>query len=139
MQPDDLVATGYGSETGGDAGLYLPAAHAPPDGVFTRDLAAGELVPVAAVGAEPRRDGADLSLSVELGDAPADLAGRRPGRRLGRAGRGGTPAQAADAERVLAGAARCVTVAEPAPALGGTTRQVLLRARRLPATPSASR
>ncbi len=125
VQAADLVVSRVRIGDGGTEEAYLPAADAPPGGVFTRDLAAGELVPVAAVGAEPGADGAELSLSVALGDAPADLAAGDlvdvwavPAE--------AAPGQAADAERVLE-ALPVLTVAEPAQALGGTERQVLLR------------
>ena len=126
VQPDGLVATRVRIGTGADTGPYLPAAQAPPQGVFTRDLAAGELVPVAAVGDDTDDDGADLSLAVDLGSAPADLAAGDlvdvwavPAQPAG-------TAAGQQAARVLS-AVRVVSVAEPAAAVGGTTGQVLLR------------
>jgi len=124
VRTDDLVVSRVRIADGADEGAYLAAEDSPPGGVFTRDLAAGELVPVSAVGAEPGSGGAELSLSVALGDAPADLAigdvvdvWAVPEEAVPRA---------ADAQRVLA-ALPVLAVAEPSAALGGTERQVLLR------------
>lgn len=127
VQPDALVATSVRIGAGDETGPYLPAAQAPPDGVFTRDLTAGELVPAGAVGDETPDDGADLSLAVELGSAPADLAAGdlvdvwavppQPA---------GTTARQQAAARVLAGVP-VLSVAEPAATVGGTTQQVLVR------------
>lgn len=69
----DLVPSRVALADGATESTYLSAS-AVPGGVFTRDLGAGEIVPAGAVGAAPRDDGADLSLLVEDGDAPFDLA-----------------------------------------------------------------
>jgi hypothetical protein len=127
VRPDLLEVTRVriGEGDGAGDGLYLPAGEPPPGGVFTRDLAAGELVPVTGVAETAADGGAELPLSVQLGDAPADLAagelvdvwavppdaaatGRQP------------------ADRVLTSVV-VVSVADPAAGLGGTARQVLLR------------
>jgi len=126
VRAEGLVPAPVQIGDGGDASLYLPADQPPPGGVFTRDLAAGELVPATAVGDRTDDDGADLPLSVELGDAPADLAAGDlvdvwavPAETAA-----ATPPQRA--ARVLA-AVPVVSVADPAAGLGGTTRQVLVR------------
>lgn len=125
VQAAELVVSRVRIGDGGAEEAYLPVADAPPGGVFTRDLAAGELVPVSALGVAPGTEGAELSLSVALGDAPADLASGDlvdvwavPAETA--------PGRGADAERVLQ-ARPVLTVADPSAALGGTERQVLLR------------
>lgn len=130
VQATDLVVSRVRIGDGSDEATYLPAGEAPPEGVFVRDLAAGELVPMSAVGEQAGAAGADLPLSVELGDAPADLAAGdlvdvwAVPAEAGAAGASGAPAGAA--ERVLA-AVTVLEVTDPAAALGGSTRQVLLR------------
>lgn len=52
---------------------YL-SADLTPTGVFDRDLATGELVPVSALEQTSTAGRADLSLAVGVGDAPVDLA-----------------------------------------------------------------
>jgi len=56
-----------------DESTYLAADQA-PNGVFERDLTAGELVPLAAVDETVPADRSDVSLAIALGDAPVDLA-----------------------------------------------------------------
>ncbi len=68
-----LVPSRVSLADGAAESTYLPAGEVPA-AVFTRDLAAGEIVPVGAVGAAGAQDTADLSLAVETGDAPLDLA-----------------------------------------------------------------
>ncbi|MBA2639904.1 MAG: hypothetical protein H0U77_07905 [Nocardioidaceae bacterium] len=142
---DGLVVSRVRIGAGSDESVYLPAAEAAPAGVFTRDLEPGELVPAAAVGEDAGEAGADLSLAVEIGAAPADLA---PGDLVdvwavpdqlaatasSTGTTGGTSSSPAPAGSPAAPAAKrvleaqpVVSVAEPAAALGGTTRQVLLR------------
>jgi len=125
VRASDLVVSRVRIGDGSAEEAYLPAGDSPPGGVFTRDLSAGELVPVSAVGTQPGAEGAELSLPVALGDAPADLASGDlvdvwavPPEE--------TAGQVADADRVLA-AVPVLSVAEPSAALGGTERQVLLR------------
>ncbi len=127
VRPEALVPTPVQIGDGGDASLYLPAAEAPPGGVFTRDLAAGELVPSSAVAGRTDDDGADLPLSVEVGDAPADLsAGDLVDVWAVPPETAAAAAPTEQAERVLT-AVPVVSVAEPAAGMGGTTRQVLVR------------
>jgi len=57
---------------GATESTYLPAG-AVPGGVFTRDLGAGEILPVGAVGAAGAEATVDLSLAVEAAGAPVDL------------------------------------------------------------------
>jgi len=73
VRTDDLVATPVHIE-GLSTSPYLVAGESPPTGVFTHDLAAGELVAGTGVAAAVSAAGAELSLAVETGDAPADLA-----------------------------------------------------------------
>ena len=75
---------------------------------------------------EPTTTGADLPLSVELGDAPADLAAGDLVDVWAVPAAGTRRRLRQPAERVLA-AVLVVSVAEPAAGLGGTARQVLLR------------
>jgi hypothetical protein len=128
LRPADLVATPtrIGID-GAGASAYLSAGSVPPSGIFTRDLAAGELVPAAAVGADTGGRGVEVPLSVEPGAAPANLAPGRPGGRLGgAAGVGGGARGAAPAAQVLSGV-EVAAVAGPAGGLGATGLQVLLR------------
>lgn len=67
----ELVSSRIRLEDGATESSYLSAATR-PGGVFTRDLAAGELVPASALSAA-ESDLADIALAVEAGDAPADL------------------------------------------------------------------
>ena len=130
VEPHGLVATRVRIGAGGDAGVYLNASDAPPDGVYTRDLAAGELVPAAAVGSAEADDGGDLSLAVEPGDAPSDLAA---GNLVDVWAVPPQPASTAPRQQVaelVLSAVPVVSVTEPGSAVGGTagasTRQVLL-------------
>jgi hypothetical protein len=124
----DLVATPtrIGSD---DAGVsaYLSAGSAPPAGMYTRDLAAGELVPTTAVGESTAGRGVEVPLAVEPGDAPADLA---PGDLVDvwavPSGTSAPPAVPPRAAQVLSGV-EVVAVAGPAGGLGATGLQVLLR------------
>lgn len=132
VRADALVVSRVRIADGGDESLYLPAGETPPTGVFLRDLAAGELVPASAVGTETDGEGADLSLAVEVGDAPADLSAGDvvdvwavPGESVA-AGLVGSEQRALTAERVLDGVS-VVSVTQPAATLGGTAREVLLR------------
>lgn len=131
VEPDALAVSRVRIADGADESSYLSAGAAPPSGVFLRDLAAGELVPAAAVGAEVADAGADLSLAVEVGDAPPDLVAGDvvdvwavPGE--GAALPTGTGPGRPTAQRVLEGVA-VVSVTEAAATLGGTAREVLLR------------
>lgn len=67
----ELVSSRIRLEDGATESSYLSAATR-PGGVFTRDLAAGELVPASALSAA-ESDLADIALAVEAGDAPVDL------------------------------------------------------------------
>lgn len=128
VRPADLVATPtqIGSD---DAGVsaYLSAGSAPPGGIYTRDLVAGELVPTAAVGRSTVGSGVEVPLSVEPGDVPADLA---PGDLVDvwAVPPDATAALAVQppAAQVLSGV-EVVAVAGPAGGLGATGSQVLLR------------
>ena len=127
VRADGLVVTRVRIADGAGDGLYLPAGAPVPAGVFTRDLAAGELLPVTGVADAAAGAGAELPLAVQLGDAPADLAAGElvdvwavPPESAVATGR------LAPAHRVLAGVV-VVSVAEPAAGLGGATRQVLLQ------------
>ena len=117
----ELVASRIRLEDGATESSYL-SAQTQPSGVFTRDLAAGELVPAAAV-SNSESDVADVALAVEAGDAPVDLVDGElvdvwsvPDPAAGRS--------AGDAERVLR-AAPVGTVRSGA-ALGSTGRQVVV-------------
>lgn len=128
VRPADLVATPtqIGND-GAGASAYLPAGSAPPGGIYIRDLAAGELVPTAAVGESTARRGVEVPLSVEPGDAPSDLA---PGDLVDVWAVPAEPAAALaappPAAQVLSGV-EVVAVAGPAGGLGATGLQVLLR------------
>ena len=67
----ELVPSRVRLEDGATESSYL-SSESQPSGVFTRDLAAGELVPAAAV-SNAESDVADVALAVEAGDAPVDL------------------------------------------------------------------
>ena len=117
----ELVPSRIRLEDGATESSYL-SAESQPSGVFSRDLAAGELVPAAAIEAAAS-DNADLALAVEAGDAPVDLADGElvdvwsvPDLAAGRS--------AGDAERVL----RAVPVGtvRSGAALGSTGRQVVV-------------
>ena len=117
----ELVPSRVRLEDGATESSYL-SAESRPSGVFTRDLAAGELVPASAV-SNADSDVADVALAVEAGDAPVDLAGGElvdvwsvPDLAAGRS--------AGDAERVL----RAVPVGtvRSGAALGSTGRQVVV-------------
>jgi hypothetical protein len=129
VRAGDLVVTRVRIADGAGNGLYLPAAAAAPAGVFTRDLAAGELVPVSGVADAVAGGGAELPLAVQLGDAPADLAAGELVDVWAVPADSASPASGASprtpASRVLAGVV-VVSVAEPAAGLGGAARQVLL-------------
>lgn len=109
----------------GDAGaVYLPTDRA-PEGVFTHDLAAGELVSSGALGEPDSQRRADLAVAVEAGNVPVDLAAGdlvdvwsvpEP------AAAGGTSGVA---ERVLEEVP--VTAVESGSALGATGRQVVVQ------------
>jgi len=125
----DLVATPtrIGGGAGAGASVYLSAGSAPPAGVFTRDLAAGELVPAAGVGADVSGRGVELPLSVDLGNAPADLA---PGDLVDVWAVPPEATAAAEAPSRAAqvlSAVEVVTVAQPGGTLAGSAQQVLLR------------
>lgn len=68
----ELVPSRVRLDDAGAESAYLPADRT-PSGVFDRDLAAGELVPVAALEQATVGDRAELSLAVAVGDAPVDL------------------------------------------------------------------
>jgi hypothetical protein len=129
VRADGLVVTRVRIADGAGDGLYLPAGASVPAGVFTRDLAAGELLPVTGVADAAAGGGAELPLAVQPGDAPADLAA---GERVDvwavppESAVAGAAGARASAQRVLAGVV-VVSVAEPAAGLGGATRQVLLQ------------
>lgn len=69
----DLVASRVSLADGASASAYLSTATA-PTGVFVRDLGAGELVPAAATGPAAAGSTVDVSVAVEPGHAPVDLA-----------------------------------------------------------------
>jgi len=117
----ELVPSRVRLEDGVTESSYL-SSESQPSGVFTRDLAAGELVPAAAV-SNAESDVADVALAVEAGDAPVDLTDGElvdvwsvPDLAAGRS--------ANDAERVLR-AVPVGTVRSDA-ALGATGRQVVV-------------
>jgi len=128
LRPADLVATPtrIGID-GAGASAYLSAGSVPPSGIFTRDLAAGELVPAAAVGADTGGRGVEVPLSVEPGAAPANLA---PGDLVDVWAVPPESAAALEAPpraaQVLSGV-EVAAVAGPAGGLGATGLQVLLR------------
>lgn len=75
LAPEDLVAVGVAP---GVAGAYLPAERLPAD-VLSRDLRAGEMVPVGVMRDGGSRDVRWVTLPIEPLHAPADLS---PGDRV---------------------------------------------------------
>ncbi len=118
-----LVPSSVQLPDGAAQSAYLSASDEPA-GVFTHELAAGELVPVEALAEQADADRVDLPLAVDAGAVPVDLA---TGQLVDvwsvpDPATPGSPAVRAD--RVL----RAVPVAavRSGSALGGSTRQVVV-------------